>query len=114
MSHNIEPYDHYTEGEYIRWEFTVTENGSAKSLIGASVEWHLLDSQGDLKADAVLTDSDSGVSMQITDGANGAIELEIESDATSDMADEYWHRVVVTDSNGRVEKWGGEFDIDHA
>lgn len=111
MPHRITPDQHYTAGEYVRWEYTIEENGSAKDITNASVSWHLLNRQGDANADAVLDDGDTDVSASITNATNGRVDVELSSGATSDLSGNYWQRLTVTDSNGKEQIWSGTFPV---
>lgn len=113
MTHDIITVDHYIAGESLTQEFTVEEDGSAKDISGAEIEWSLLPNRGADAADAELDDSDSGVSASIVDAANGRVDVAIDQDVTTGLGgDRYWQRLVVDDSGSGKQIWGGTVRID--
>jgi len=108
MTHAIEPPDHYVAGESLTQEFTVEEDGAAKPIDGADVSWYLLPNRGDDAADAVLDDSDSGVSASIVDADAGRVDVVIDQGTTDGLGgDRYWQRLVVDDAGPGKQIWGG-------
>lgn len=114
MSHTIESDDHYVEGESVRWEFTVTRDGSAYDLTNGSVEWYLLPNRGAPATDAVLDGSSSGVSVSIVDAAAGRVDVVIDRGVTDGLADVYYQRLVVDDSQDGRQIYRGPFPISQA
>lgn len=113
MTHEIPRNDHYVGGESIIWQYTIEkEDGTAKNLSGATVDWYLFNSRGEDTADALLDTSSNGISVTITDAANGKAEVEIDGSATEDLAGgRYWQRLVVVDDSGNTQIWNGDFPI---
>lgn len=112
MTHRIESNTHYQSGESVRWEFTIEEGGSAKSISGAALEWYLLPFESSADANAVLDHTDSGVTLSLTtDGSDGRVDLVIEQGVTDDLEGTYWQRLVVDDAGDGLQQWGGSFPI---
>lgn len=76
----------------------VTEDGSAKDLSGASVEWALAERPGTAE---LLDQSDSGVDASITDAGNGEVTVTVDAGTTDDLVGTLNHELRVTDSSGR-------------
>jgi len=108
MPHRIDPYNHHLAGETLVWEHTVEEDGSAKDLSGASVNYYLLAEQGDANDDALLDDSDADITAAIVDAANGRIDVTFASGATDPYAGQsLWQRLIVDDAAGDRSIWHG-------
>jgi hypothetical protein len=110
---DIDPPNQYYERESVRWEFTIEDDGSAKALSGASVDWWLLPSQGAPTSEAVLSGSDSGVSVSIVDAAAGRIDVVIDQDVTDGLGGStLWQRLEVDDQGPGLQLWGGYWFIE--
>jgi hypothetical protein len=85
--------------DYVELIFVVEESdGTTADLSGASAEWHAASGQG---GDAVLSDSDSDVSVSVSDPAAGEITVTIDSNTTGDLGGRrYHHELDVVDANG--------------
>lgn len=112
MAEDIQPPENLVAGESFTFEFTITEDGSAKDISGASLSWYLLPSRGDDTADAVLEDSDGDVSATITDAANGRADVVVDQGATSDLSGRYWQRFEVDDAGSGLQIWRGDVYIE--
>ena len=106
------PTQELVAGESRTIEGTVKENGSAKDISGASTAWFLLPDQGDPDGDAVLSDSDSGISVSIVDAANGRLDITINQGETDGLSGRYWQRIEVDDTGDGLQKWGGHVFIE--
>lgn len=113
MTHSIDRYDHLVGGESIIWKYDVEKtDGTDKDLTSATIDWYLLERRGNADSDALLDKGDSTVAVRITDEANGVVEVELDPDATKDLAGGmYWQRLVATDNSGNKQVWTGEFPI---
>lgn len=86
------------------WLFEVTvtdvDNGGAKDLTGASVEW-VMQPNAASTSPTIKIDS-----VTVTDAANGVLEVSVgNADTTADkvMVGNYDHWVIVTDGTGKRE-----------
>lgn len=112
MGHEINPDNHYVEDESVTWEYTVEEDGSAKDIGGATLEWYLLPDKHSDTADAELDHTDSGIDVSLTsDGSDGRFDVTIDQDVTTDLAGYHWQRVIVDDTGSGKQIWGGPFPI---
>lgn len=113
MPHLIERNDHYVAGETAEWTFTVEkDDGSAKDLTSANIEWYLVPSKGDPDSDALYDHTNTGVTAQVTDAPNGKLQVVIEDGVTTgDGGNQFWQRLIVTDSQNRTQIWNGHFPI---
>jgi hypothetical protein len=113
MSYDITPPDPYGAGESLTQQITIEESGSAKDISGASVDWVLVPDRGDDVSEALLTSSDSGVTVSIVDGANDRLDVTIDQDVTTDYGGQrYWQRLTVDDASNNKQIWSGPFPID--
>lgn len=114
MSYDITPPEPYGAGESLEQQITIEEDGSPKDITDASVKWELVNTQGDERSEAVLTESDSGVTVTVTDATNGRIDITIDQDVTTDFARTmpYWQRLIVDDAGSHKQIWSGPFPID--
>jgi len=86
--------------------------GAGVDISGATVTWSLFgrEYQSD-PADAVLSDSDSGVEV-VTDNrvdtSVGEFEVRIDGEATDDLWGEYHQRPRVEQTDGTEASWRGE------
>jgi len=87
----------YYEGDTLEITVTVTEEGSAKPIDGATIEWALAKDAGGTET---LTEGDTGVTTAITDAANGKLEVVIDEGVTDGLSGIYEHEVRLTDSTG--------------
>lgn len=100
-------------GENIDRTFPIEDtDGSAKSLVGASVEWYLLPSRGSDDADAVLDHTSDGVTLEVSDDDGGIVSLSVDQGVTDDVTGRYWQRLVVDDDGPGKQIWGGRFTIE--
>lgn len=110
MAHEITQDDHYTENESARWEFTVEEDGSAKDISGASIEWYLLHDDDDDLGDAAYDHDTTGITASLTtDGTDGRVDVVIDQDVIAE--DYYWQVLVVDDTGPGKQKWSGPFPV---
>lgn len=92
------PEDPYFAGDSITLEVTVEKaDGSIIDLSGASISWALADHSG---ADPLLDDTDSTVTINITDAANGELEVVIDSGATDPYNGKKYHELEVESESG--------------
>lgn len=114
MAGTIDPPEDYTAGESLVFPFDITKpDGSAKDLTGATAEWLLLPSEDSDDADALLTDSDTGVSLSFdSPRTDGEITLTIARGETDGWGDNVYHHElrIDGDSQGR-QIWDGNFPI---
>lgn len=109
MAHVITQDDHYTENESARWEFTIEEDGSAKDITGASIEWYLLHDDDDALTDAAYDHDTTGIAASIVTAADGRVDVVIEQDIVAEGY--YWQVLVVDDSGSGKQKWSGPFPV---
>ncbi len=113
MTHEIDPPRTYAAGESLIQTFSITEDGSARDITGAAVQWQLLPTQGADAADAILDESETGVDATITDDVNGTVEVAIDQDVTTDLGGERLYQRLIVDDNGPGKQiWGGVFPIE--
>lgn len=76
------------------------EDGTSKDLTDASVEYELSRYRGG--SATISEDTSTGVS--ITNATGGEVEVSLDSSDTSSLNDDrvYYHKLVVTDSNGVI------------
>lgn len=87
----------YYEGDAL--EIVVTlDNLPDQGLTGATVSWTMAEEEG---KPPILSDSDTGVSVSITDASNGVITVTIGGGITDDLVGTYEHEMRITDSLGR-------------
>lgn len=91
--------DQYIEGDSLRIDATVTEDGSAKDLQGATVNFGIGEDYG---SQVELSDSDSGIQANVTDTTNGEIEVVINDGVTDGMAGYWVYEIEVEDAGGQV------------
>lgn len=89
--------DRYYAGDSLDMVVDVTEDGSAKDLTGASVEWAMSANPGSTEE---LSDSDTGVTASVTDAANGEVTVTIAEGTTNGLERSWYHEVRITDSSG--------------
>ena len=112
MSHLIEPNGHYIAGETVKWSFTIEIDDKAKDLTNANIEWYLVSNRGDSDNDALYDHTDTGITAQVTNATEGELEVVIDKDVTTgDGGSRFWHRLLVTDDQGRTQIWNGHFPI---
>jgi hypothetical protein len=112
MTHEITPPDHYVAGESLTQEFTIEEDGAAKDISGADIEWQLVPTRG-ADADAALLDGDAGgVTVEIADAPSGRIDVTIDQDTTTDLAGRRLSQRLIVDDDGPGKQiWGGRFTV---
>lgn len=114
MSYDITPPEPYGAGESLEQQLTIEEDDSAKDITDATVKWELVHNQGDERSEALLTESDDGVTVNIVDATAGRIDVTIDQDVTTDYGRTmpYWQRLTVDDAGDHKQIWSGEFPID--
>lgn len=95
-----------------RLSFTVQDgDGEAVDLSEATVEWYLMDRAWDVDADdALLTGESDGVSIAtdtVVDPEAGEFRVDIDGEATADLAGEYWQFPRVVQSGPTTSTWRG-------
>jgi hypothetical protein len=112
MTHEIPRNEHYVGGEYVKWEFTVEDDGSVKDLSNSNVKWFLLPNRGDPDSESLIDHTDSGVTAEIVDPSNGLVEVEIGSGVTEEYQGMLaWQRLIIEDGSGNQQIWNGRFPI---
>jgi hypothetical protein len=115
MPHEITPNDGYVATDSIVWTFDVEEDGSAKSLSGASVDYLILPDRGDADSDALLDDGDSTVTVDIEpSGTVGRIEVTIDRGSLDRAGEHLWQRLRVHDSGSGQKTFSGAFYVNPA
>jgi hypothetical protein len=113
---DIQPHDHYLAGESEAWEFDIQKDGSDYDVSSATVAWYLLPLGSSDPADAVLSDSDAGVTLAVSDadsdGTSERVTLEIDQGVTDDLDGYYTQLLVVDDSGPGLAKFAGDFPIE--
>jgi hypothetical protein len=102
--------DPYYAGDSLELTFDVDQpDGTAKDLTGATVSWAVASRPGDTPA---LDDGDAGVTLTISDAANGEVTVTVDAGATSDLSGLYYHELEVEDASGAVDTVArGEFTV---
>lgn len=120
MPHDLSLYDFklpsiedWISGDDRTLAFQVTDDQSnGIDVSGATITWLLADREYvDDPADAVLTESDSGVSIDTSgsiDPTVGEFEVVVDGEATDDKWGRYYHRPRVEAGDGTVSSWLGE------
>lgn len=103
--------DPYFAGDSLEITIDVDEpDGSVKDLTGASVAWGVARDPGD---GTVLTGATTGVSVSITDAANGEVTVTVDAGVTDDLAGAYVHELEVTDvASDQDTVMRGAFKVD--
>lgn len=115
MPHEITAYDDYVATDSIEWTFDVEEDGSAKSLTGASVDYVIVPDRGDANSDAILDDGDSAVTIDIEPGGTtGRFTVTIDRGELDRGGESLWHRVRVQDSSSGQKTFSGPFYVNPA
>ena len=95
--------------------FTVTlADGSPKDVTNDAVEWELLAKPYDGRADAILADADSGVTIQrdgVVDPTGGEFRVDIAEDALAGEWGEYTQRVTVDPPGDSRQSWRGDVTL---
>jgi len=116
MPHQIDPPDRYLAGESLVQEFTVQQDGVDFDVSGATISWSLLPVGADDVADAVLSDTDGGVSVTVSDPDNDGvaerITVEIDQTVTAGLAGYYTQVVEIDDPGDGLTRRSGPFPID--
>lgn len=113
MSHTIESVEHWPSGDTRIFPFVVPDEDSdvddaRKDITAATVDWKLEDTT---TGDTVISESDSGVDVNITNASEGEFEVEVDKSATEDLADTYREIIKITDSAGNRSSWAGRVKI---
>lgn len=90
----------------------VDEDGTGQDISSATVQWRLFDrAYQDDSADAIVTESDSGVEVVTdtrVDTSIGEFEVRVDGDVTAEEWGEYYHRPIVEQADGTRASWRGE------
>lgn len=117
MPHQTQDISNHHQGDALDITVTIDKSdGTTKDISGAtSAKYFIKDQAGDTDANALVTKDMSGGGISITDGANGVLEVSIETGDTSSIAPgEKHHRLQLTDSNGdRVTVFTGTFTVEY-
>lgn len=93
-------------------EFTVQlADGSGKDIANDTLEYELLNRAYDGRADAVLADGDSGVSITKTDSANGVFEVAVAEGTLAGEWGQFVQRVTVDPPDDSRQSWHGDVTI---
>lgn len=123
MPHDLSLYDFklpsiedWISGDDRTLAFQVTDDQSnGVDVSGATITWLLADREYvDDPADAVLTESDSGVSIDTSgsiDPTVGEFEVVVGGAATDELWGQYHHRPKVEAGDGTVSSWLGEIKL---
>lgn len=90
--------DTYVAGDSLRIDATVTEDGSAKDLEGATINFGVGEDYG---SQLELQDSNSGVTTNITSAADGELEVVIDKGVTDDMPGYWVYEIEIEDASGQ-------------
>lgn len=109
MTHEIEPIEHYVEGDALVIPITVRDSGGNPfPLADAEIEWQLKDHR---YGPVLLDESAAGVTVTKTDPANGEVEVEIGTGATDSLSGGQIQVVRVTDDQGNRSTSFGDITI---
>lgn len=124
MPHDIDTYDHYVATDSIVWPFLVEEDGTAKDLSSASIEYVVVPTPGDPDGDAILSHTDSGVSVDVEpsapahpdapDDPTGYVEISIGRGEFDRGGEALWQRVRILDDGDGQWTFGGDWFINPA
>ena len=113
MGNDIEPVRNYVEGESLDLTFPVRDpDESVHRVDGASIDWYLLANKNTTTDNAMLDDSDDGVSTTVRNASYGLLALVIEKGVTDGMAGDYVQRVDIDLPNEGRQKYSGSFVIE--
>ena len=111
----LAPIDGWPADSSRRLLFTVTlEDGSPKDITNDAVEWELLAKPYDGRDDAILTDADSGVTIErdtVVDPTAGEVRVDIAEDALEGEWGEYTQRVTVDPLGDSRQSWRGDVTL---
>jgi hypothetical protein len=115
MSNEIDFNKHHVAGDSLSVIYSVVSDDIV-DLTGVSARWWLLESEptegrtdAELDADALLSDADAGVSVNVNEAAS-EIVVEFDEGATGDQAG-YFYQVLRADGTQGRNTWGGDFLI---
>lgn len=113
MSHTIEYVEHWPSGDTRIFPFVVPDEDSdieeeRKNITAADIKWKLEDP---ITGDTVLSETDSGVDVNITNASEGEFEVKVDKSATENLADTYREIIRITDSAGNRSSWAGRVKI---
>jgi hypothetical protein len=115
MSNEIDLNKHHVAGDSLTIIHTVVSDDIV-DLTGVSARWWLLENEpaeprtdAELDGDAILSDADSGVSVQVNE-ADSEIVVEFDEGATGDQAG-YFYQVLRAEGTQGRNTWGGDFLI---
>lgn len=121
MTHEIASYDHYVADDSIIWGFQTNEDGSAKDLNGASVEYEIVEGNGADRTDAIVDDTDSGVTVDVEPSSGshpdapsdttGYIEVTIDRGNLDRGGENLWQRVRIDDATTGRRTFGGNLYV---
>lgn len=108
--HTIPAVEDVPLDDAILLSFSAEDNdGSTLELGGASIEWDLIDR---VTGESVLSESDSGVTVQNRDNNAGTFEVKIDTDVTTDLDERtYLERVRITTQDGDLATWFASFEL---
>jgi hypothetical protein len=111
----LPPIDDWRTGDSRRLLYTVTldDHGTPKDITNDDVTWALLQKPYDRRADALLTDDDTAVTVQrdtVVDPTAGEFRVDVPEDTISTWGDAY-QRVVVDPPLDSRQSWIGPVTV---
>lgn len=94
--------------------FTVTVAAGPKDITEDDVEWYLTEKAYEGRADAVLADDDTGVTVQreaVVDPVAGEFRVDVAEDALAGEWGEYHQHVVVDPLDESRQSWRGDVTL---
>jgi hypothetical protein len=113
MTYQIQKIDNWPSGDTRIFPFIVPDeddpNSDRKDITSADISWKLKDT---LEENIVLDDSDSGVSINVTDASNGEFEVVVEKEATESLEGRYREIIQIVDAVNNRSTWTGQVEIE--
>jgi hypothetical protein len=111
----LPPIDDWRTRDSRRLTFVVStdEQGTPKDVSDDALRWALLSKPYDDRADAILDDTDAGVTIRtdpFTDPTQGEFEVKIDEDTVTEWGDVF-QRVVVDPSGESRQSWVGPVTV---
>lgn len=96
----------YTAGDTVQLELTVTRDGEPVNLAGMSIRFAIADSTGTI---ASTEDSDSEITVTVTDAEAGEYVVRIESALTATLRGTYRYQSEIEDSSDDIATVAGGY-----
>lgn len=121
MSRTIVPYMDYVATDSIVWPFQVNRGGDKQDLSNATVEYYIVEREGEDDSNPTLDHNDPEVTVDVEPSGpkhddapsdtTGYIEVIIQRGNLDYGRDVLWHRLRVEDDASGRRTWSGDFPI---